>query len=111
MTKTELVASVASAVGAKKELTAEIVNRSFREIAFALSRGQKVQILPFGSFTIQDRAARSGRNPRTGEPLEIPAKRVIKFRPASMLRSSVDGSPVEPQQAETAAKPKKKKRA
>ena len=89
MNKKELVAAVAE----RSELThaaAERVLDAFTEaVSEALSKGEEVSVVGFGSFTVKERAARSGRNPRTGEAIAIPAGRAPVFRPGKGLREAV----------------------
>jgi DNA-binding protein HU-beta len=67
------------------------VNSFIKVVEDALARGDTVAILGFGTFLARERPAREGRNPRTGEPLQIPAARVPVFRPGRNLRDSVSG--------------------
>jgi len=67
----------------------EQVNALFRVIAAELESGREVQIKNFGKFSVRQRAARKGRNPRTGQPLEIPAKKYPKFKAAENLKELV----------------------
>jgi len=82
MTKSELVASIARSTGQTKANVEQIISAATDQIQEALARGEKVQMLPFGIFTVKSRAARSGRNPKTGEPIDISERKVIKFKPA-----------------------------
>lgn len=85
MKKSELIAAVA----AKAEVTkgdAEDVLDAFTQVARdALAEGKKVPLTDFGTFATKDRAARTGRNPQTGQPVQIPAKTVAQFKPAKSL--------------------------
>ena len=80
MTRSELCARVAAAVGAL-----------FSAIADALARGETVTVTGFGRFTTRDRAARTGRNPQTGDAVAIAASRVPAFKAGKALRDAVDG--------------------
>ncbi len=64
----------------------------FDTIAASLAAGEEVSIHGFGSFKLADRAARMGRNPRTGEAVKVPARRVVRFAPSSSLSASLKGS-------------------
>ena len=64
----------------------------FESIAKALEKGDEVRIHGFGGFRTSQRAARMGRNPRTGEQVRVPAQRVVRFTPSSTLRSSLKNS-------------------
>ena len=88
MTKQDLVNEVAK-VGMTKKQAATAVNVVFDSIKGALKKGDKVSLVGFGSFSVKKRAAREGRNPRTGRPLRIPAKKVPVFKPGKALRESV----------------------
>ena len=68
-----------------------IVNTVFDEITGAMSRGDRVELRGFGAFSVRKRKARKGRNPRTGEPVEVTAKAVPFFRPGKELRARVNG--------------------
>ena len=85
MTKAELIAKTAEKAGlAKKDATAAL-NALFETIKESLKQGEEVKITDFGSFKVVQRAAREGRNPATGEVIEIPAKKVVKFKAGKKL--------------------------
>ena len=88
MTKQDLVSEVAN-VGITKKQAAVAVNAVFDAIKDALSAGDRVSLVGFGSFSVKERAAREGRNPRTGMPLTIPAKKVPIFKPGKALKDAV----------------------
>ncbi|MDO4988405.1 MAG: HU family DNA-binding protein [Synergistes sp.] len=92
MTKTDLVNNVAKeADGFTKKKTGEIVDLIFGEIYKALGNGERVQIVGFGTFEVQDRSARKGRNPQNPEQIiEIPAKKVPAFRAGKALKEIVN---------------------
>jgi DNA-binding protein HU-beta len=94
MTKTELITAIAQATGQKRTVAEQVLNAGLQQMSEALRRGEKVQVLPFGIFSIGQRSARPGRNPRTGEFIQIPAKRGVKFRASAILQQSLDGQPV-----------------
>ncbi len=91
MNKAELVKEAALTVetGQKAEAVVDCILDAIRE---ALEQGERVSIAGFGAFGTQERSARRARNPRTGETIEIPAKRVPRFVPGSALRQAVNGS-------------------
>jgi len=89
--KTELVGKVAEVAGMTKKDTEKVVNAFIDVVQDALARGDTVAILGFGTFLARERPAREGRNPRTGEPIQIPATKVPVFRPGRVLRESVTG--------------------
>ncbi len=90
MTNAELVDNVADKVNLTKKQTEIIVNILFNSITEALSEGDKVELRGFGSFRIRDRNPREGRNPKTGDTVHIPAKKVPFFKAGKELREMVD---------------------
>jgi integration host factor beta subunit len=91
MTKSELVDKVAEANAALTRKDSEaIVNIIFDSMGDALRSGEKVEIRGFGSFTVRERGAREARNPKSGEVVSIPAKRVPFFKTGKELRERVD---------------------
>ena len=91
MNKTELIAKVAEQANMTKKDTERIVNTFIGVVEGALSSGDTVAILGFGTFLSRERAAREGRNPRTGQAIQIPASKVPVFRPGRGLRGSLTG--------------------
>ncbi|MGI6096772.1 MAG: HU family DNA-binding protein [Dethiobacteria bacterium] len=89
MNKSELISSVAEKTGLTKKDTEKVVNAVFESINESLSRGDKVQLIGFGTFDVRQRGAREGRNPATGEPIQIQAARVPVFKPGKALKESV----------------------
>ena len=79
MTKAELVDQVAAAVQMPKHQTDAVITQFLEAIMAALQTGQRVDVRGFGSFRLRQRQARTGRNPRTGDPVPIPAKQVPTF--------------------------------
>ena len=90
MNKEELISKVASGVGVSKTDAAKSVDAVFSNITSSLKDGKKVRIVGFGTFIVTNRAATTGRNPRTGESIQIPAKKVPKFRAGKALKSTVN---------------------
>ena len=91
MNKTELVKSVSEQIdSATKKDIGVIVDTVFETITKELTAGNKVSISNFGSFDVVERAARTGRNPQSGEALEIPASLAVKFKVSSVLKASVN---------------------
>lgn len=86
MTKAELIEEVASAVDLTKKSSEVIVNTVFESIVASLNGGEKIELRGFGSFRIRERAARIGRNPKTGAKVDVPAKRIPYFKPGKELR-------------------------
>ncbi|MBE3554533.1 MAG: HU family DNA-binding protein [Thermicanus sp.] len=89
MNKTELVAKVAEAAELSKKDAQKAVEAVFDAITEALKAGDKVQLVGFGNFEIRERSARKGRNPQTGEEIQIAASKVPAFKPGKALRDSV----------------------
>jgi integration host factor subunit beta len=93
MTKAELVEEVARAAELNKRDAEVIVETVFGSIIGALHRGEKVELRGFGSFRTRERGPRRGRNPKTGEPVEVPAKRVPYFKPGKELKEFFTETP------------------
>lgn len=90
MNKSELVASVAEQAGLTKKDAEKAVNAIFASVQDALVKGEKVQIIGFGTFEVRTRAARKGRNPQTGKPLNIPASNNPVFKAGKALKDAVN---------------------
>ncbi|HHY11060.1 MAG TPA: HU family DNA-binding protein [Firmicutes bacterium] len=91
MNKTELVGAVAKKAGLTKKDTEKAINSFIDVVQETLAEGDTVAILGFGTFLARERSAREGRNPRTGEPIQIAAARVPVFRPGRGLKDAVKG--------------------
>lgn len=91
MNKAELVAAVAAKTGATKKAAEESVNAFVEAVTESLKKGEKVQLVGFGSFEIRERAARKGRNPQTKEELIIPASKAPVFKAGKQLKDLVNG--------------------
>ena len=89
MTKTELVRCTAEAADEQLKTTGAVVNAFLTQITMALAAGEKVQLIGCGSFEVRDRKSRIGKNPRTGEKIEIPAYRVPTFKAGAALKDAV----------------------
>ena len=89
MNKAELVAAVAEKAGLSKKDSEKAVNATFESIANTLVKGDKVQLVGFGSFETKIRNARVGRNPRTKEEINIPASRIPVFKAGKALKDAV----------------------
>lgn len=90
MNKNELVAEVASSADISKADAARAVDAVFDSIAGALKGGQEVRLVGFGTFSVSQRRASKGRNPRTGQEINIPASKQPKFRAGKGLKDSVN---------------------
>jgi DNA-binding protein HU-beta len=86
MTKAELIESVASKVDLPRAIAERAVNTMFEDIVEALKQGDKVNVSGFGTFSVSTRKARTGRNPKTGESIEIAASRAAKFKAGKTLK-------------------------
>ncbi|UII54644.1 HU family DNA-binding protein [Cytobacillus spongiae] len=89
MNKTELINAVAEASEISKKDATKAVDAVFETILNALKDGDKVQLIGFGNFEVRERAARKGRNPQTGEEIEISASKVPAFKPGKALKDAV----------------------
>ena len=89
MNKTELISTVAEAAGMSKKDTEQVLNAFFSTVQETLKQNDKVQIPGFGSFEVRERAARTGRNPLTGETIEIAAAKVPVFKPGKALKDAI----------------------
>jgi len=85
-----LVEEVARAAELTKKDSEVIVEEVFKNIIQALNRGEKIELRGFGSFRVRQRDARRGRNPKTGAPVDIPAKRVPYFKPGKELKELIN---------------------
>lgn len=91
MNKRELVDAVAESTGLPKSGAEAAVDAVVEAISGALAGGDKVSLPGFGTFDVRERSARAGRNPQTGEAMEIAASRSAGFKPASALKQSLNG--------------------
>src|SRR5450755_1932738 len=91
LTKADLIDSLASEFELSKRQIGEVIDTLLEEIKNALQAGEKVQLIPFGSFVVRDRKKREGRNPKTGEKLVIAARRAPAFTAGKSLRDAVGG--------------------
>ena len=89
MNKTELIAAVAEKTGLSKKDTEAAVSAALAAVTAALAAGDKVQLVGFGSFETKKRAARTGLNPRTKEPVKIAATKVPTFKAGKALKDAV----------------------
>ncbi|RAP28850.1 hypothetical protein C2W64_04436 [Brevibacillus laterosporus] len=89
MNKTELIAKVAETAELTKKDAGQVVDAVFEAITGALKDGEKVQLMGFGTFEVRERAARKGRNPQSGEEIEIPASKLPAFKAGKELKEAV----------------------
>jgi len=90
MNKTELIEAVAAATKSSKAAAAGAVAATVDAIAGAMSKGDSVQLIGFGTFSVQERKARTGRNPQTGKEMKIAAKKVVRFKPGAALSAAAN---------------------
>lgn len=93
MNKSELVEHLAERARITKKRSEQVVNLVFEQMGLALQRGDRVEIRGFGSFTSRPYEAYTGRNPRTGDPIHVPAKRLPFFKVGKELKERVDYPP------------------
>lgn len=90
MNKTELVAEIAEKANTSKK-EAEVVLRAFTDVVTEqLKKGEKIQLVGFGTFEVSERSARTGRNPQTGEEMQIAASKAPKFKAGKALKDAVN---------------------
>lgn len=93
MNKSELIDAIAEQSGLTKTDSAKALNGFIEAVTSAMQRGDSVALVGFGTFSIKERAARTGRNPRTGEALQIAASNVPSFKAGKDLREAVNTKP------------------
>lgn len=94
MNKSELIDAVAKSTKMTKSNIEKTLNALTATIQISLTKGNNVQLIGFGTFAVEARAARIGRNPSTGKELKIPAKNVVKFKVGSKLKDAVAGTKI-----------------
>jgi DNA-binding protein HU-beta len=90
MNKGDLVSKIAEAGDLGKNQANDVLNAVLDSISDALKSGDKVTLIGFGTFSVSEREARQGRNPQTGQTIQIPAKKVVKFKPGKELADKVN---------------------
>ena len=85
MNKGQLIDAIASDSGLTKAASEKALNAIMSSITKAMKKGERVGLVGFGSFSVSQRSKRTGRNPQTGAPITIPAKKVVKFKPGADL--------------------------
>ena len=91
MTKAELVEAIYQKVGVSKKESADLIEMIFETMKDTLSKGEKIKISGFGNFVVREKRSRTGRNPQTGQAMEITARRVLTFRPSQVLKADLNG--------------------
>jgi integration host factor subunit beta len=90
MIKADLINRIAQEMEISKQEAETGVNLFFDTIKDALKRGEEIELRGFGSFRFRTRDARAGRNPRTGEPVQVPPKKVLYFKPSKLLKNMIN---------------------
>lgn len=90
LTKAELAQTLTDTFGFNKRESKELVEQFYAEMSNVLVKGENIKLSGFGNFELRDKAARPGRNPRTGEDVPISARRVVTFKPGQKLRARID---------------------
>ncbi|MFH1874902.1 MAG: integration host factor subunit alpha [Pseudomonadota bacterium] len=90
MTKADIIEQIYEKVGFSKKESAEIVELVFNTMKDTLARGEKIKISGFGNFVVREKRPRVGRNPQTGEEIEISARKVMTFKPSQVLKSALN---------------------
>ena len=91
-TKAELTQTLVNGVCLSRQEAKDMVDAFFAEISVCLASGEGVKLAGFGHFTLRDKSSRPGRNPKTGEPIPVCARRVVAFHASAQLKSNVDES-------------------
>ncbi|MHC4392933.1 MAG: HU family DNA-binding protein [Planctomycetota bacterium] len=93
MTKKQIVKQIAERVGLTQVETKLVVQQTFDAIIDAIARDKRIELRNFGVFEVKERAPRKARNPRTGEPVDVPAKKVVVFKPGRKMEAIVQNPP------------------
>lgn len=91
MTKADLIENVYLKTGFSKKESAEIVETVFDLMKSTLEDGEKIKIAGFGNFVVKEKATRRGRNPQTGEEIEISSRKILTFKPSQVLKTAING--------------------
>ncbi|QBQ64631.1 integration host factor subunit alpha [Actinobacillus indolicus] len=94
LTKIEIAENLVEKFGLDKRIAKQFVEDFFEEIRQSLEKGEEVKLSGFGNFTVRDKKARPGRNPKTGEDVAVSARRVVVFKPGQKLRERVETAKV-----------------
>jgi DNA-binding protein HU-beta len=89
--KNDLIAAVAAANDMTKADASTAVDGVFKAVTAAMAKGEEIRLVGFGTFSVANRAASEGRNPRTGEKIQIPASKQPKFKAGKALKDAVNG--------------------
>ncbi|MFL0798485.1 MAG: HU family DNA-binding protein [Cellvibrionaceae bacterium] len=91
MNKSELIEAIAASADIPKAAAGRALDAFIDTVTNALKEGDQVSLVGFGTYAVKDRAARTGRNPKTNEPIEIPAAKVPSFKAGKALKDAVNG--------------------
>jgi len=91
MTKSEIAERIQAGTGMTRKESAEMMEEVFSIIKSTLEQGEKLKISGFGSFVVKQKNDRRGRNPQTGETITISSRRIVTFKPSSILRKAING--------------------
>jgi integration host factor subunit alpha len=100
MTKVDIVENIFEKVGFSKKEVAKIVETIFDIIKETLQHEDKIKISGFGNFVVRKKRSRRGRNPQTGDDIEITPRRILTFKPSQVLKADLNRQQTEPQQAQ-----------
>jgi integration host factor subunit alpha len=90
MTRADIVETIYGKIGFSRKESAEIVELLFELLKETLESGEKIKISGFGNFVVREKRSRKGRNPQTGEEMQISARRVLTFKPSQVLRKAIN---------------------
>jgi integration host factor subunit alpha len=90
MTKVDIVSGVYEKVGFSKKEAVQVVETMFDLMKRTLKRGEKIKISGFGNFVVRKKRARRGRNPQTGDDIEISARKILTFKPSQVLKNALN---------------------
>ncbi len=91
MNKSELIDAIAASADIPKAQAGRALDAVIEAVTEALKKDDQVALVGFGTFSVKERAARSGRNPQTGQPIDIPAAKIPTFKPGKALKDAVNG--------------------
>ncbi len=91
MNRSELISAIVTASEVDKKTVEKVVDATFSQIVGTLAKGEEIRLVGFGSFKVSDRKARKGKNPRTGEAIDIPAAKAAVFKPGKELKDKLNG--------------------
>ena len=90
MTQADIVDQVYVKTGLSKKESADIVEKVFELVKETVAKGEKIKIAGFGNFVVKEKSTRRGRNPQTGEEIEISSRRILTFKPSQILKSAIN---------------------